>query len=154
MVTGFYPRVAKDLLGRNIAGYTADFKSAAVPQFKFFEPGYQDDLRQMIAQVKTDLSFVPKVNTVQETVVRVSVLRPGDHAIVIVDHHLDGSAVGRDHKTHDLVIGGRSQDMWRQVGGAWKLVSSTWISHLYMKDGVEPRSRGMLPGPGKSRFGG
>jgi hypothetical protein len=151
VISSFYPSVSRAVASKSIAAYEGTFKSHLAPGFSYMEwTGVKSDFAIMVRQVRADLAVFNTVTLASDQVIRYKSF--GNHALVLVGHKVQGFSVDKAGKRHTLEIDGRSEDMWRELNGSWRIWSTKWISHLYVKDGNVPRGRQKPVPAGHSGF--
>jgi hypothetical protein len=130
------PAIDKALLKQDIGAFSAAMKTIAAPDFKYYDtPTAQPQtFDQMVANMKAGLSRLSRTVTFESKVL--SAKSKDGVGTVLTSHTMVGfSLPDKDKKKHIITFTGVSQDIYKKIGGAWKMESMTWKSTENKVDG-------------------
>lgn len=128
--------VCKALMNKDIAGFSKALAGKVAPDFKYYDTPTTKPMTfdQMVATMKMGLGMMSKVTTAEERLV--SLKTAGDTTTAITSHTMVGRTLpDKDKKFHTMSFVGVSVDVYKKVGGTWKLSSMTWKSTEQKIDG-------------------
>jgi len=125
--------VGKMMMARDIKGFTKVMKATVTPDFVYAEAGRTLTFDQMCAEMGMGMSQMKKMHKAESKTL--SLVEKGNAATVMTSHHMSGTMIGPDKKTHVMTFTGTSKDTYVKKGGAWKMSKMAWVKQTMLLDG-------------------
>ena len=126
-------KVTACLKKMDIAGFEKIVKAGVTSDFKHVENGKAMNFSQMVTQMREGMKSMSKITKIGTKLK--SLKESGNTATATTWHMMEGVMIGPDKKSHTMGFSGTSTDVFRKVGGKWKMASMTWTDQKMTMDG-------------------
>lgn len=121
------------LVKKDINAFVKAMKPTVTSDFKYVERGQAMDFDKMVAGMKMGLGSMSKV-TASVSKLK-SVKETGDTGVIKGFHSMSGMVLGPDKKSHLMEYGGNTTELFKKVGGVWKMTKMVWEDSIVKMDG-------------------
>lgn len=138
------------LKNKDIDGFEKYARPRVTDDFKHVENGQSMTFDEMIAQMRAGIGSTGKVTMVTTKILEFKT--KGDICYVLTRHAMVATTPpDPKNKTHKMGFTGTSNDVYKKIGGKWKMASMTWLKQTMTMDGkpFDPSKMGGAQPSGK-----
>jgi hypothetical protein len=130
-------QVSAALMKKDIAAFSAAMKGNVTSDFKYYDNAKAKPMTfdQMVGGMKMGLAMISQMKSADDRLLSLKTV--GDTTTAKTIHSLVGLiADPKTKRNHTMSFSGVSVDVFKKVGGSWKMSSMTWLSQGRKMDGV------------------